>query len=209
MTVSRRNFLLFLGASAGSIALNISNPKQKYSLPLGLDRSAVAATKSNLPFAPVKVPLPLPIEGIAPQEQITRYASYEVQDDLILPEGYEYQVIAAWGDRVGESRFGYNNDYLSIVETAPNEGYLTVNFEYISGGIWMNSYPTVIGRELPFEQVKAQTNEDDEIDAFTLADDDALKTQIKEISKEGLIDQGMGVISVRRNPQGKWKRTFQ
>ncbi len=208
MTVSRRNFLLFLGASAGSIAFYpISNSKQKY-LPLGLDRSAIAATKSNLPFAPVKVPLPLPIEGIAPQEQITRYASYEVQDDLILPEGYEYQVIAAWGDRVGESRFGYNNDYLSIVETAPNEGFLTVNFEYISGGIWMNSYPTIIGRELPFEQVKAQTNEDDEIDAFTLADDDALKTQIKEISKEGLIDQGMGVISVRRNPQGKWERTF-
>lgn len=211
MTVSRRNFLLFLGASAGSIALNpVTNPKQKYSLPLGLNQTATAATNNSnsLPFTPVEVPLPLPIEGIAPQEQITRYASYEVQDDLILPEGYQYQVIAAWGDRVAQSRFGYNNDYLSIVETAPNEGYLTVNFEYISGAIWMASYPTVIGKELPFAEVMAQTNEEDEIDAFTLADDDALKVQIKEISKEGLIDQGIGVISVRRNPLGQWERTY-
>ena len=153
MTVSRRNFLLFLGASAGSVALNPVIDRQRYSLSLS-NQTATAATNSNLPFTPIKVALPLPIEGIAPQEQMARYASYEVQDDLVLPEGYEYQVIAAWGDRLGDSRFGYNNDYLSIVETAPNEGYLTVNFEYISGATWMDTYPTIIGKELPFEQVK-------------------------------------------------------
>ena len=208
MIVSRRNFLLFLGASAGSIALNpVANPKQKYSLPLELNQTATATTNGSLPFVPVRVPLPLPTEGIPPQEQMSRYASYEVQDDLVLPEGYQYQVIATWGDTVGESRFGYNNDYLSIVETAPNEGFLTVNFEYISGAIWMNTYPVVIGKELPFEEVKAQTNEEDEIDAFT-EDDDVLKAQIEEISREGLIDQGIGVISVRRNSLGLWERTY-
>jgi uncharacterized protein len=209
MTVSRRDFLLFLGASASSMALTPAvNRQQKYSLPLELKAKAIAATNNNLPFTPIQVPLPLTIESIPSQAQITRYANYEVQDDLVLPEGYEYQVIAAWGDRVGDSRFGYNNDYLSLIETAPNEGYLTVNFEYISGATWVSTYSTVIGKQLPFAEVKAQTNEDDEIDAFTLPEDNPLKAQIKEISREGLIDQGMGVISLRRNPTGKWERTY-
>ncbi|VEP16833.1 Phosphatase [Hyella patelloides LEGE 07179] len=209
MTVSRRNFLIFLGASTGSMALSSAvNSQQKYPFPSEINSTARAITNGDLPFAPVKIPIPLNIEELTPTEQITRYASYEVQDDLVLPEGYKYQVIAAWGDRVGDSRFGYNNDYLSFVETAPNEGFLTINFEYISGGTWMSSYPQVIGKELPFAQVKAETNEEGEIDAFTLADDSLLKAQIKEISQEGLIDQGMGVISVRRNALGEWERTY-
>ena len=60
------------------------------------------------------------------------YSTYEVKDELVLPEGFTYEVIAAWGDRVGDSRFGYNNDYLSLRETSPDRGLLTVNFEYIS-----------------------------------------------------------------------------
>lgn len=209
MTVSRRDFLLFLGAGAGSMAFNpVIHQKQQYSLPLELNQSAIATTNGNLLFKPVQIPLPIPIEGITSEEQMARYANYEVQDELILPEGYEYQVIAAWGDRVGDSRFGYNNDYLSLVETAPDEGYLTVNFEYISGATWMQTYPKVIGKQLPFEQVKAQFNGIGEIDAFVLPEDNPLKAQIKEIAREGLIDQGIGVISVRRNEQGKWERTY-
>ena len=209
MTVSRRNFLLFLGASAGFVGLKtFMYQKQKYSFPLEFDQAATAATNNNLPFAPVQVPLPLHIERITPSEQITRYTTYEVQDDLVLPDGYEYQVIATWGDRIGDSRFGYNNDYISLRETAPDEGFLTINFEYVSGKTWMSSYSTVIGHELPFEVVKAQTNEEDEIDGFTLADNSPLKAQIKKISREGLIDQGIGVISVRRNSFGQWERTF-
>ena len=209
MSFSRRNFLLFLGTTAGVTGFKtFINQAEKYDLPLKLNQAAIAATNVNLPFEPVQVPLPLPIERITPQEQINRYASYEVQDDLVLPEGYKYQVIAAWGDRIGDSRFGYNNDYISLVETASNEGFLTINFEYISGKTWMSSYSTVIGQELPFAAVKAQTNEEDEIDAFTLAENSLLKAQISQISREGLIDQGIGVISVRRNPFGKWERSY-
>ena len=218
MNFSRRNFLLFLGANAGCITLNsLTKQEPAYSLLNKSNQSAIAATldeaqiavaNSNLPFTPVQVPLPLKTEGITAQKQITRYANYEVQDDLVLPEGYKYQVVAAWGDKVGDSRFGYNNDYISLVETAPNEGYLTVNFEYISGGTWMSSYPQIIGKELPFEQVKAATNEDDQINAFALPDNSPLKAQIKEISRESLIDQGIGVISVRRNGLGQWERTY-
>jgi secreted PhoX family phosphatase len=62
-------------------------------------------------------------------------------------------VIGAWGDTIGDSRFGYNNDYLSLVETAPNEGYLTINFEYISGSTWLETYPEVIGQSLALDEI--------------------------------------------------------
>jgi secreted PhoX family phosphatase len=118
-------------------------------------------------------------------------------------------VIATWGDRVGDSRFGYNNDYLSLVETAKNEGYLTVNFEYISSIPWEQAYTKVTGKSLPIAEVisaiKALDKKD--IDAWALPANDPLKAKIELITKEALIDLGIGVISVRRNADGKWERT--
>ena len=214
MNVNRRNFLLFLGATAGSLAANSWNSRT------GSTSLASASTPTNASdaifgFKPVNMPLPLATNQLSIAQQIENYANYQVQDDLVLPEGFTYDVIAAWGDRVGDSRFGYNNDYLALVETAPNEGYLTVNFEYISGGTWMQTYPLVIGKELPFAELLAMAkppaaDEDPEfkLDAFSLEDSDEIKQKIKEISREGLIDQGLGVISVKRNGSGKWSRTY-
>ena len=137
------------------------------------------------------------------------YKNFEVVDDLILPEGFVYDVIATWGDRVGDSRFGYNNDYLSLVETAKNEGYLTVNFEYISSIPWTQAYTKVVGKSLPVAEVisaiKALDKKD--IDAWALPANDPLKAKIELITKEALIDLGIGVISIRRNAEGKWERT--
>lgn len=215
MNVKRRNFLLFLGATAGSFAAGSwdNNIKSKV-LAENLSQS-LAKANSRLGFQPVKFPLPLAVEELAVSQQITNYADYDVQDDLVLPEGFFYDVIAVWGDQVGDSRFGYNNDYLSLVETAPNEGYLTVNFEYISGGVWMQTYPLVIGEELPVAELialaKPESEEDEAefiIDAFSLKDGDVIKQKIIQISREGLIDQGLGVMSVKRNAEGKWERTY-
>ncbi len=212
MKVNRRNFLLFLGTTAGSLA---SNWNSKTSSTLASASSSTKAGDSILGFEPVDMPLPLATDRLSIARQIENYANYRVRDDLVLPEGFAYDVIAVWGDRVGDSRFGYNNDYLSLVETAPNEGYLTINFEYISGGTWMQTYPLVIGRELPFAELLAMAappagDEDPELklDAFSLEDGDGIKQKIKEISREGLIDQGLGVISVKRNAEGKWERTY-
>lgn len=125
----------------------------------------------------------------------------------MLPEGFTYDVIASWGDALNDSRFGYNNDYLSFVPTGENEGYLTVNFEYISTGTRDQTYPAVIGKSLPFEEVmEALAASENEIDAFALTDGDPLKAQIEEISKEALIDQGLGVIFVQRAANGRWVR---
>ena len=206
MNFNRRQFLWFLGATAGSIALD-SGQQASYSVSTRTNLSSMTA-KGSIKFQSVDVPSPWLADRFSVAQQIEHYANYVVQDDLVLPEGFTYDVIAVWGDRVGDSRFGYNNDYLSLVETAPNEGYLTVNFEYISGETWMQTYPVVIGKQLPFAELiaVAQANEG-EIDAFNL-EDARLKSQIIEVSREGLIDQGIGVISVKRNGEGKWERTY-
>jgi uncharacterized protein len=204
MTIKRRNFLYFLGGSLGAISLGKNNT-------IYAARSPIASTKAiaKLNFQPVKLPLPLNLDRMTEAEQKSAYSTYEVSDDLVLPDGFTYDVIAAWGDRVGDSRFGYNNDYLSFVETAPNEGFLTVNFEYISGKTWMQTYERVIGKKLPFSEVAAATEATEgEIDAFALPENDPLKAKILAISKEGLIDQGIGVISIRRNDAGRWERTY-
>jgi uncharacterized protein len=149
MNVNRRNFLLFLGATAGTLTSSLwDKQSQAASQAVSQNSSSLAKTSANLGFQPIKMALPLEVEQLAIPQQIANYASYQVQDDLVLPEGFIYDLIAVWGDPVGDSRFGYNNDYLSLVETAPGEGYLTVNFEYISGGIWMQTYSSVIGEEL-------------------------------------------------------------
>lgn len=203
MSLKRRQFLMFLGATTGTVTLShLVNSKQG---PLSIQPAGAASPA----FTPVKSPMPYGAVDIATEKQAEAYKQFQVLDDLVLPEEYTYDVIAAWGDPVGDSRFGYNNDYLSFVETAPGEGFLTVNFEYISGGTWLQTYADVIGNELAFtEVIAAAASTEGEIDVATLADDDPLKTQITAIAKEALIDQGLGVISIRRDANGRWMRTY-
>lgn len=208
MNFNRRQFLLFLGAATGS-AVTGSGSLGKIKLAHSAPVNRLAASNDFAgDFQPVKLPLPSETEQIPVARQIDSYASYTVRDELVLPDGFTYDLIAVWGDRVGDSRFGYNNDYLSFVETAPDEGLLTVNFEYISGGTWMQTYPLVIGKPLPVTELiaLAEPNEG-EIDAFNLENKE-LKSKIERVSREGLIDQGMGVIALKRNENGKWKRTY-
>ncbi len=154
--------------------------------------------------------MPLDIYDIAPEQQVKDYSTYEVVDDLVLPEGYTYDIVAAWGDKIGNSRFGYNNDYLSFIETGKDEGYLTINFEYISAIPWMQTYQQVTGKSLPFAEVQAAVKKAPKagINAFGLPkEEEALKAKIRQICTEALLDQGMGVISIRRDADGKWVRT--
>lgn len=199
MTVERRRFLLLLGGSAGAIALS--------SLHSCGDRFSVLQETSppNLPFRPVRGALPLVTDGLSGNAQIEAYQTYKVVDDLVLPEEFEYQVIASWGESIANSRFGYNNDYLSFVESGENEGYLTVNFEYISAGVWMQTYTPVLGKSLPFAEVAAELNKKP-INAFALPKSNSLKAKIQQICQEALIDQGLGVITLKREKKGEWVR---
>lgn len=208
MSLKRRQFLMFLGATAGTTALGSLGKAGENSLGF-LQPRAASASLENLKFQPLQGPMPYEGAGLDGIQQATAFSRYTIQDDLVLPEGYTYDVIGAWGEVVGDSRFGYNNDYLSFVPTGENEGYLTINFEYISGQTWMQTYTEVVGKSLPFaEVIAAVTATEGEIDAFALPEGDPLKAQIMEISKEGLIDLGIGVIAIRQERDGRWVRAF-
>ena len=211
MPLKRRNFLLFLGASVGTVALGcVQQSGKKSSMPFTNPASDARAAGDALSFKPVRGPIPLPTDGLELTKQVQDYSEYEVKDDLVLPEGFTYDVIAAWGDKVGDSRFGYNNDYLSFIETSKDEGLLTVNFEYISSKPWFQTYKQVIGKSLPFEEVDKALKPagKDGINVFALKDNNPTKAAIREIAKEALIDLGIGVISIRRERHGKWVRTY-
>jgi uncharacterized protein len=205
MVTTRRNFLLFFGAIAGT---NLLKSCQNFSPSISSSPTASSSAKF-VAFQPVQGPMPLTTGTLGLNEQIDKLSRYEVADDLVLPDEFSYDVLGSWGDRIGNSRFGYNNDYLSFVETAPNEGFLTINFEYISAVPWIQGYPSVIGKALPIGDItKALKAKDGAgIDASKLADGDPLKQNISAVCKEALIDQGLGVISIRRNAKGKWERT--
>ena len=150
MPMKRRNLLLFLGAAAGTAAVgSVIKYDRKFSMPFQSAESTGTAT--NVSFKPIQSPMSLvsDVKSIALNE-------FEIVDDLIVPEGFSYSVIGAWGDKIGDSRFGYNNDYLSFVETAPNEGFLTINFEYISAIPWLQTYSKVLGKSLPSATVEKE-----------------------------------------------------
>lgn len=56
-------------------------------------------------------------------------------DDVVLPDGFVYDVVMKWGDAFTASgrTFGYNNDYIGVFELGgPEEALLVVNHEYVS-----------------------------------------------------------------------------
>ncbi len=203
MSFKRREFLLFMGAAIaartaqGCTAITPSN--------VSISASSKVPTVG---FRPLQGPMPLATSGTPIAQQLTQLATYDVQDNLVLPAGYEYQVLATWGDKVGTGRFGFNNDYLAFVETGKNEGVLSVNFEYISAIPWLQSYEKVMGTALPIQAIESKLkNAKDGVDAFSLDDRDPLKQTIKTVCKAALADQGLGVISIKRNGAGQWERT--
>ncbi len=183
MNITRREALLFLASGLGAVAL-------------GTGKAAVAKP-TPLKFTPVRGVMPLPTDGLTGAQQKTAYRQVEVRDDLVLPEGYTYEVIASWGDKLGDSRFGYNNDYLSFIPAGANQGYLTVNFEYISARTWMETYAQVIGEALPLDEVK-KALEQGPVDAYTLPKENPLKAQIEKIAVAALEDLGIGVMTIRQ-----------
>ncbi|MFB2838125.1 PhoX family protein [Floridanema evergladense] len=198
MKLKRRDFLFLLGAGAATVALGTYLVKQKKGI------------LSGIGFQPVKGPMPLEINDVPVAQQIADFSKYEIADDLVLPEGYTYDIVGAWGEKIGDSRFGYNNDYLSFVQTGKNEGYLTINFEYISTIPWFQTFEKVVGKKLPAAEIQAELKKvgNNGINAFALPPEQAdLKAKIQQISEEALIDQGIGIISIRKNAEGKWERT--
>ena len=71
------------------------------------------------------------------------------KDDLVLPKGYKYDVVAAYGDKINEAgdTFGFNNDFTKYfpIDGSSNHGLLWVNHEY-SSDVFVQGAPGADGK---------------------------------------------------------------
>ena len=208
--MNRRDLLSLLGIGACSFA-GVALP------PAALGRAATprpgasptpaAAPPVSPPFPTVPTPLPVPGDGLDAAEQRRRYARIELEDRLVLPDGFRADLVAVWGDPVAEGRFGFNNDHLSFLPLEADRALLTVNFEYISARSWREGYAEAVGGTLPFEAViEALAARGGRVDATGLAADDPLLEPIRRLAAAGMADLGVGVIELERQPGGPWRR---
>ncbi|QOR67000.1 DUF839 domain-containing protein [Cytobacillus suaedae] len=100
------------------------------------------------------------------------------KDDLVLPKGYKYDVVAAYGDVINSKgdTFGYNNDFTMYfpINGSNERGLLWVNHEYTSD-MWVTGARGKDGK-------------------YT-------KAQIEKL----LYNQGGSIIEVYRDENGVWK----
>jgi secreted PhoX family phosphatase len=141
--IARRTFFKYIGAGSAVCALTAScqrDPGQP---------ANVASSKESPPFLkqPLQTPpYPVPLVTDAAGDDAQRLATFEMLDAMVLPEPYEYKVVAAWGDRYGKAGhevvFGTNNDYTGLLPIAgkTDEYYLFVSHEYLSALPWFEGY---------------------------------------------------------------------
>ena len=159
------------------------------------------------PFKPLLGPIPLGNDGLNAAAQRSVYSRASLRDDLIVPEGYRSEVLLQWGDPLGSSHFGFNNDYLAFIPLEDGRALLTVNFEYISPRPWCGGYREVMGRDLPFTQLKELLSaRGGRVDALALAADDPLRQPLLEVATAALEDLGIGVAEIAALLEGQLDR---
>ncbi|WP_221567548.1 PhoX family phosphatase [Alkalihalobacillus sp. TS-13] len=135
--MDRKKFLTYLGT--GTVALAAAGT--------GLDGIAdkVNAQQGNFHKPNKKIPKmgPLKFKPIEPTRK----------DDLVLPRGYSYNVVAAYGDKINPKgdTFGFNNDFTLFFPIAAEDerGLLWVNHEYVDDKF-------VFGKKIEGEYSQAQ-----------------------------------------------------
>lgn len=222
-SLSRRRFLVYSGAGVAGLAtasalgpLAMASPSLSGDSPVTLAR-AIAASRSLGPRA-ASYPLPLLRDGVEPANEAFEFASFTVQDDLVLARGLEYYVIIEWGEDVAGTRFGYNADYTSLVRVInplqKNDLLLTVNHEYVSGIPWQQTFQEVTGTALPSVQLDASNKLvvlGVQLASNTVDIDDPTLTSLQraaiiEFSRQAMIDQGASVVRLRPDASGRLTR---
>ena len=166
---------------------------------------SVAARETDRTFAPVRPPLPLPADGLTASQQRLQYARTAVEDRLLVPEGYRAELLAVWGDPLAAGRFGFNNDYLALLEQG-ERALLSVNFEYISPVPWAAGVQEVTSKVLPLAELSAALAErGGRVDLGALADDHPLRPLVLAVAEAAMADLGIGVLELQRIPGG-WRR---
>lgn len=68
--------------------------------------------------------IPVPFRPLSPNNA----------DDLVLADGFEYEILVSWADKINKQgdKFGFNNDYTAFLPLSEDEALLWVNHEYIN-----------------------------------------------------------------------------
>lgn len=189
--LKRRQLLQLLGIAAASSAVA---------------PSSAAAGNAALPFTPVRVPLPLPNDGLSAADQRRLYQTFSVDDTVLVPEGYRAELLVVWGDRLAAGRFGFNNDYLAFQPLPGARALLSVNFEFISPQTWAAGYAEAVGTPLPLEPLqRALANRGGSVDVASLAASDPLRPLIDAVARAAMADLGVGVLELEQHRVG-WRR---
>ena len=195
----RRSVLSFLGL--GGVGIASTN------LLAGCSSTRSARSPGVRPFTPVQVPLPLENDGLSAAEQRKTFREIALDDRLTVPDGFRSSLLAAWGDPLGGSRFGFNNDHLGFVQHDGETASMTVNFEYISAVPWVQGFQEVVGHPLPYaELVKDLAPLDGVVDCGAMAQDDPRLARIRTVADEAMTDLGVGVMTLSWDPQAGWQR---
>lgn len=229
--IDRRAFLKYVGYGAGAALLGPlarSATGEASSTAAGAARGALQPwvnVDGTPTWSPVPYPLPHPGDGGSAATDAQRFARYEVRDDIVLPEGFRYDVVATWGERFGPAdrrseqvSFGYNADYTALVPIAGSDEYwLVVNHEYISARPWLQGYAAAHGEALPSLRLLAGE------DVLEIAgvkqrgtavdlQDDAVRSMSQPgpqaagvIGRAALDDLGVSVLRVRRLADGRFE----
>ncbi|MBM5797277.1 MAG: DUF839 domain-containing protein [Cyanobacteria bacterium M_surface_9_m1_291] len=198
--LTRRRLLQLLGLGGAATATALTSGAAQ----------AGTGKLASLGFKPLRPPLPLPGDGLSAAQQQQHYRQLTLDDRLLVPEGYQSDVLAVWGDPLAAGRFGFNNDYLALLAIANVAGaeraLLSVNFEYISPRIWAEGYREAVGEALPLAALQQElAPHGGSIDASTLAVNDPLRARIETVARAAMADLGIGVLELERGNAG-WRR---
>ncbi|WP_232697684.1 PhoX family protein [Brevibacillus daliensis] len=120
MEVNRRQFLTFLGTGTAALASLATG------IPALAKGESISGKTADHLFGLDKAPQTF-------QAKFNPIASTN-KDDVVLPDGYRYDVIAVYGDKINQSgdTFGFNADFTCFLpfEGKKDHGLLWVNHEY-------------------------------------------------------------------------------
>ncbi|MEM8934512.1 MAG: alkaline phosphatase PhoX, partial [Acidobacteriota bacterium] len=153
--VDRRRFLQYVGVGAGYLVGASAFGGALSQIGCAAPGRAWVRSDGRPTWTPPPYPVPLIADDAPRESDRERLATFDVVDDVVLPEGFRYDILAQWGDVFGADghriRFGINNDYTGLVKIdgTTDDYWMIVNHEYITGRPFLQAYEEIFGEAPP------------------------------------------------------------